>query len=356
MTNLLDHFAEELETPNTEIRLAVMAHAEPSGFEIHIDQDVHRGPTTPIARLYLREIARTRAGDKLIILQKNLTQPRINLALIQARLRGVEVIAIFRDNLNPACMALQTPGQRAACGQIFKKSPHPHHKSMMVLTTDGTVRAIVGSYNTRKQKAGEKRPRTHTVLFFKMPRGRALFAFYEAEANRLLSRPARLPKILTLRTRRGVMKFTMHPDRTNPALELLNNVSGCQSTTIWLAYYNALPDAQIGLPVFNKLQNLRRRGCRIKILLDANRVNRAAYDKLRQLNLEVRWARFPTGVATLGNKLVLAKTGDDVHIIQSSANLSASHHLQKHNLTLYLRGRGFLSIYQTLEREVSRYW
>jgi len=294
--------------------------------------------------------------SKLIILQKNLTQPRINHALIQARLRGVEVIAIYRDSLDPACMALQTPDQRAACGQIFKKSPHPHHKSMMVLTADGTVRAITGSYNTRKQKVGEKRPRTHTVLFFKMPRGRILFEFYRAEANRLLGQPPRFSKTLAFRTRLGMMKFVMHPSRTNPVLELLDNISVFQNTTIWLAYFTAVPDAQIGLPVFNKLRSLRRCGCRIRILLDANRANRAAYDKLRQLHLDVQWAKFPTGAATLGNKLVLARTDNDVHIIQSSANLSASHHLQKHNLTLYLRGRGFLPIYQKLEWEVKRYW
>jgi hypothetical protein len=334
----------------------MIVHAEPVGFEVHIDQDGHRGPTTPIACLYLREIARTRAGDKLIILQKNLTQPQINRALVEAAMRGVEVIAVYRDSLNPACMAFQTPEQRTACGQIFKKSPHPHHKSMMVLRGDGTACAIIGSYNTRRQKAGEKRPRTHTALFFAVPQGRALFAFYQAEADRLLGRPTRFPKTLTLHTRLGIMKFIMHPERTSPALELLNNITVCQNTTIGLSYYNALPDSHIRLPVFAKLHDLRTRGCRVRILLDANEANKPAYQKARQLHLDVRWAKFPTSAATLGHKLVLARALNEAHIIQSSANLSASHHLQKHNLTLYLRGQGFLLIHQTLERELNRYW
>ncbi|MCK6620985.1 MAG: hypothetical protein HUU32_05910 [Calditrichaceae bacterium] len=355
MTYLIGQLPPEL-SPLIPVSEEMTAHTLVGGFEVHIDQDGHRGITTPIARLYLREIARARVGDKLIILQKSLTQPQINHALVDAALWGVEVIAVYRDKLNPECLAVVPSALQAACYKIFRKSPHPHHKSMMLLQRDGTVRAIIGSYNTRRQKAGERQPRTHTALFFTMQRGRDLFAFYQAEVDRLFGRPASSPKTLAFNTRFGIMKFVMHPNRTSPVLELLNNVSTCPNTAIWLSYYNALPDSHIGLPVFIKLNDLCRRGCRVRILLDANDENRAAYEKARQLHLDIRWAKFPSGSAMLGHKLVLARTLDEVHIMQSSANLSASQHLHKHNLTLYLRGQGFHPIYQILEKEISRYW
>jgi len=203
MAYLPDHSFEDVQTKSEVNSQSWIVPAEPANFEIHIDQDGHRGRTTPIARLYLREIMCAMAGDKLIILQKN--------------------------------------------------------------------------------------------------------------------------------------------------------IPACENNTIWLSYYQALPDREIGQPVLMKLRNLRNKGCTVRVLLDANRMNAAAYKALKELDVEVKWARFPTGTATLGHKLVVAKTGDQTLVIQSSANLSASHHLLKHNLTLSLQGR-FFFIHQPLEDEIRRYW
>ncbi len=338
--------------------------AEPSQLEVHVDQDQHRGTTTPIATLYLREINRTRPQDKLIILQKSLTQPEIVAALVRAKLRGVEVSAVYRDHLSPECERMRAQAQSLNCGQIFQKSRHPHHKSMMVLQPNGTVRAIIGSYNTRNQKAQEKRPRMHTVLFMEIPAARALFDFYHAESKRLLpppvqapkTQPVQAPKTLTLRSRRGLMQFILHPQSANPVLQLLNTIRPSRDTRLWLSYYTALPETTFGLPVFEKLRGLQALGCQVRVLLDKNCANLPAFEKLCALRIPVRLARFPTGTATLGHKLVLVKNAQEVLVLQSSANLSHSHHRQKHNLTLCLRGRGFLPIHQKLEHEVARYW
>lgn len=308
MAYLLDHSFNDVQTHSEANDRRWIVQAEPTNFEIHIDQDGHRGRTTPIASLYLREIAFAMAGDKLIILQKSITQPQIARALVEAACRGVAVIAVYRDHLNPECEAWRRSARRAACREIFRQSRHPHHKSMMVRRADGTVRAVIGSYNTRLQKAHERQPRTHTALFFEVPAGDTLFAFYHAEVNRLFNRPAAAPKILTLCTQRGEMKFTMHPSRTNPVLELLNDIPAGEHNTIWLSYYQALLDREIGHPILVKLRNLRSRGCTVRVLLDANRMNAPAYKTLKESAVEAQWAKFPTGRAILGHKLALAKT------------------------------------------------
>ncbi len=329
--------------------------AHPSTLEVHLDQDRHRGPTTPIAQLYLREIARTAAGDKLILLQKSLTQAQIVRALLEASHRGVDVIAVYRDKLSRECEAYQSSAMRGVCFDILRRSPGPHHKTMVVLARNGACRAIVGSYNARRQRANERWPRTHTALFLEMPRGGALFTFYRAEVGRLLGSRRQTAKTLAFGTPLGEMKFTWHPSQTSPVLEMLNTIQPSRETTIWLSYYQALPD-EIGLPTFMRLRELHRKGCQVRVLLDCNRGNEAAYRELRRLGLEVRPATFPAGTAILGHKLTLARAGDTAHVIQSSANLSRSHHQLKHNLTLRLHGRGLLPLHDALETELKRYW
>jgi hypothetical protein len=335
---------------------ATPALGTPRGFELHIDQDRHRGRTTPIAKLYLREVARAAKGDRLIILQKSLAQPELNRALVAAARRGVDVRGVYRDKLKPGCDEFSDTPDQAACRRIFQKSAHPHHKSMLVLRSNGAVRAIVGSYNTRKQKKNAKKPRTHTAIFFEVPSGQRLFAFYESEALRLLGRKTREWTQLSLPIPRGEMVLTMHPSNANPVLRLLNRVRSCEGNALRLSYFGAEADAAIGAPIIARLRKLRRQGCKVKFLLDKKKGNAGAFAALREAGVAARVPTFPSGKAILGHKLVLSRSGDDVQIIQSSANLSGSHHRKKHNLTLYLRGARFASLHEALRRELKRYW
>lgn len=367
MTYLPDYFSQLRETG----RIATPPPASPlpatrspslsatlTKWEVRCDQNKDYGKTTPIADLYLREIGGAKAGDQLITLQKYIKQEDIVNALVRADLKGVKVTAVYRDKLSPECKKFSSSREIEACKRIFRRSDRPHHKSMMVLKAEGTVRAIVGSYNPADK---HEKFHVHTALFFEVPKGQALFKYYEAEKDRLLGLSTSTSRFFTLNTQHGIMEFTMHPNTAcgvtaNPVLTLLSGLPACRNTTIWLSYYGACDDVNdvICRPVFIKLHELQVNGCTVRVLLDSKSENDTADEKLQALGgIEVRRA---SSSLTLGHKLVLAKAGDEVRVIQSSANLSRSDHCKKHNLTLYMRGKGFRAIHDALELEIRRYW
>lgn len=316
---------------------------------ITIDRDIDTAPT-PINQLYVSEIASTVAGDRIISYQKYFNSEPMNAALVEAARRGVDVLGIYRDSVEPSCESLLEAGDTIDCDALFINSSDAHHKNMMILRADGTVRGIVGSYNPRLRNVSD--PRVHTVLTFTVSDGESVFDFYAAEAERLQGGSPAQPVTMSMPIDGGGdLELSFHPGSGNRVLDLLNSINSCDST-LWLSYFVALGDS-IGGPVFDRLEELIDSGCDVRFLLDkGNTLVRLA---LLARGIDARIANFMTPDGTLGHKIVLVQSGGEYHLIQSSANLEIFGFNLSHNLTAYVRAPS-LPLVADIEAELSRYW
>jgi hypothetical protein len=318
-------------------------------FKLVIDSDDSDAPT-PINNTYFKAINSTQEGDQIFSYQKYFRNSRINNALISAAARKVKVRGIYRDQLEPPCNSWQL-SKKILCEDIFVNSPLPHHKNMMILYKDGTVHAIVGSYNLRERTFTE--PRAHTVLAFDIINGRGVFDYYCGEADRLNSLSTIQPKKIVIDIDGGgTIKFQMHPSDAHPVLDMLNAITTFEST-LWVSFYSA-GDDRVSKPVYDRLKELKDAGCDVRVLLYSK--NSDALRELEQRGVPVKYPIYPVGSAMLGHKLVMIRSGGDLHLIQSSANLTESNYYNQNNLTLYLQAPGLITIQSDLENELNRYW
>ena len=314
-----------------------------------IDRDIDPDPT-PINQLYLAEIQTTTVGDRIALLQKYFRNPAINTALVEAARRGVQVVGVYGDDVDPSCESLLQTGDTIDCDTMFQRSIQSHHKNMMILKSDGRARGIVGSYNLRERSTDS--PRVHTVASFEVANGQGLFDYYYGEVERLTGSMSTQPKQMSVPiSGGGVLDFTFHPHPSNTVLELLNDVTTCRGT-LWLSFYGALADS-VGRPVFDRLGDLHDGGCDVRVLLDPGAT--LAELSLRGRGVPVQFPEFPFGDGTLGHKIALAHSGGETQLIQSSANLSGAHFNILHNLSLRIRAPS-LPFAAELEAELLRYW
>jgi phosphatidylserine/phosphatidylglycerophosphate/cardiolipin synthase-like enzyme len=318
-------------------------------FVLVIDSDNSPDPT-PINNAYWNAINSTKVGDEILTFQKYFRNSSINRSLIDASVRGVKVMGIYRDELEPPCNTLHF-NKKNHCGKIFIKSTLPHHKNMMILKSDGLVQAIIGSYNPRERTITE--PRIHTILKFDILNGRNVFYYYQGEAERLLGKSTTQPLDMNIDVEGGGMvQFQMHPADAHPVLNMLNAITTFEST-LWMSFY-MISDDTISTLVYDKLKALNDAGCDIRILIFAD--NSDGMRALEERGLPVQFPTYPVGKAMLGHKLLMIRSGGNLHLIQSSANLTESHYKKEHNLSLYLCAPGLNNIQADLEAEFNRYW
>lgn len=322
-----------------------------NSISLHVDSHENAAPT-PIQQEYLSLIRSAAGGDEIILLQKYFRNRAINQAIVDAAGRGVDVTGIYRDIVRPSCPELLRPGSSLDCDRMFIRRPHVHHKSMVLHRGNGDTSAIIGSYNLRERHRSS--PRVHTALSFDVAADTAFFPFYKAHAEFLRGSRADAASSLVLATESGgKMALTFQPGAANPVAGLLAGISTCDGP-LWLSYYRAVPD-EIGEPIFHRLGDLATGGCDVRFLLDRDPDNHAAAKRLQSLDVTVRHPGEPAGPFTLGHKVVMVHSGDNLHLIQSSANLDRAHHRDQFNLTLYLTGN-FPAIERQLSRVFSEYW
>jgi hypothetical protein len=332
--------------------LTAFAQTEPQpvarNFVLVIDRDDSPAPT-PINTAYWNAITATRQGDEILAFQRYFRNERINAALIAAAARKVQVKAIYREALDPPCSSL-LPSERTLCDGIFVQSSLPHHKNMMILHSGGTAHAVIGSYNPRERTLSE--PRIHTVLTFDIVNGGSVFDYYRGEADRLLRLPTTQPLAMSVDVEGGgIVQLQMHPADAHPMLDMLNAITTCESP-LWMSFYGA-SNSTISTRVYDRLRAPKDAGCDVRVLLYAD--NADARCALEARGVPVQFPTYPVGTALLGHKLLMVRSGSDLHLIQSSANLNQSQG-QTHNLTLYLRAPGLHTIQTELEAELNRYW
>jgi len=318
-------------------------------FVLLIDSDNSPEPT-PINTAYWNAINLTEAGDEILTLQKYFRNERINKALVEASIRGVNVKGVYRDELEPPCNTLIS-NEKLHCEKIFVQSPLPHHKNMMILHSDGLVQTIIGSYNLRQGTITE--PRIHTALQFDVVNGRSVFDFYSGEAERLLGLSTTQPLSMSINVEGGgTVKIQMHPSDVHPVLDMLDEITTFESA-LWVSFYRVSDDT-IATLVYDKLKVLNDAGCDVRVLLFADNLDgkRALEDR----GITVQFPTYPVGRAMLGHKLLMIRSGGNLHLIQSSANLPDSHYKKEHNLTLYLCAPGLINMQADLEAEFNRYW
>ena len=323
---------------------------------VNRDDDV---APTPITQLYLDVIDSTVAGDEIVSLQKYFKNQGIIEALIAAVRRGVLVTAIYRDEVDPECDSLLGDGPAIDCAATFIEVADVHHKNLMVLKADGTVQAIVGSFNLRERSSNE--PRVHTVLSFEVEPGSDVWSLYRGEADRLLSGIETGPMRVTLPAEDGgVLELTLHPDPANPPAELLAQVATCVAP-VWLSYYVAFPDT-VGTPVVDEVARLDAAGCEVRVLLQDDLLNNVMLGSMTLAGAEARtpdWTIDDDGL--LGHKIVAVDDGTTAWLIQSSANLTVvDHQTTPHNLTVSVQGPSASPVYSAMQAavrdELNRYW
>jgi hypothetical protein len=329
--------------------IAVYQGLPARNLSIVVNRDIDVAPT-PILNAYPEEVDATQTGEQIISYQKYFRNEALIVAMLNAARRGVQVRGYYGDNVDPSCDSLLEPDDTIDCGAIFQSASGAHHKNMMVLR-DGTAYGLIGSFNPKVRST--KSPRTHTVLRFEAPEGQGLFDFYAGEAARFEGDDSQEPLRLKVPVEGGGrLKFSFHPDDSNPALELLNNVDTCQGT-LWVSYYMVLTDT-IANPVFDRLDELVGQGCDVRVLLDEED-NGLAYYALLAKGIPVRYPTYPNGGGVLGHKIVSVISGDKTHLLQGSANLNLANHNFSNNLTVYVRVPSS-SMTAIIDEELSRYW
>lgn len=314
-----------------------------------VDRDVDPAPT-PINQAYVAAIDATQAGDRILSFQKYFKSAPVIGSLIDAARRGVDVLGLYRDEVEPTCESLLAPDDVVDCDALFVEASETHHKNIMIERADGTVWGLVGSYNPRVRNTSS--PRTHTALTFEVDDGAPLFAFYAAEAQRLQGTGDDPTSPLTVPVEGGgSLTFTMHPGPDSPAEALLDELDGCDDT-LWVSYYGALADS-VGAPVFDRLAELHDDGCDVRVLLDES----AGLARLSLLarGVPVQHPTFPAGGGTLGHKIVSVVRDGETRLLQGSANLDLIQHTVNHNLTVAVRVPG-TELADVIDAELGRYW
>ena len=325
------------------------AGPQAKNLEVLVNRDVDPAPT-PINKAYVEEISATSAGDHIVSLQKYFRSEPITTALLDAARRGVTVETVYMQDVDPTCESLLTPEDTIDCSALFRPSFLSHHKNMMIRRQDGSLRAIVGSYNLRVRSMSS--PRVHTVLTFDVADGQPVFDWYLGAAERMLSGSTSQPVDISLPTDSGgELSLSITPAPFNAVLDMLKTLPGCDGI-LWMSYFGASDDATGG-PVFDELERLMGGGCDVRVLLDEE--NTLARTALENRGVPARFPTFPAGSATLGHKIVLADAEGETHFLQSSANLTALDVIIG-NLTAYLRAPTTPEIREAIETELLRYW
>ncbi len=331
--------------------LQIQAQGLVTNVAIHIDRQ-DSGKQTPIQQQYLSLLRSADFGDEIVLLQKYFRNEVLNRAIVDAAVRGVNVLAVYRDELRPGCEKLIPLDSSIDCSEIFIRHEAVHHKSMVLHRLNGRSTAIIGSFNIRERHLNS--PRAHTALSFDIESDNTFFGFYMAHAKRLLGIPSDVEENLTMATEGGGnMSFTFHPGKGKTLLGLLQRISECKGP-LWLSYYRAVPDA-FGKPIFERLGQLARQGCDVRFLLDRDKDNQVVEQELRSLGVSVHYPNEHDGKVTLGHKLVMVRSNGRLWLSQSSANLDQASHESQYNLTLQLNG-DFPDIEKSLEAELRRYW
>ena len=321
-----------------------------SNFAVIINRDVDPAPT-PINLAYNAAISATGPGDHIVSLQKYFKNEPITSALLDAARRNVSVDTVYMDEVDPTCSSLLEPGDTIDCSTMFQKSPLCHHKNMMILRANGSLQAIVGSYNLRRRSSSQ--PRVHSVLAFDVGDGQSVFDWYQGAAERLLTGSSTQPLRMTVPTDSGgELSLSLSPAPFNPVLEMLEGIASCDGI-VWMSYYDAGNDTTGG-PVFNELERLVDLGCDVRVMVDEETAPLALV-ALQLRGIPARFPTFPAGSGTLGHKIVLADSAGETHFLQSSANLTF-YDVLIGNLTAYLRAPTMPAVREVIETELLRYW
>ena len=321
-----------------------------SNFAVIINRDVDPAPT-PINLAYIAAISATGPGDQIVSLQKYFKNEPITSALLEAARRDVSVATVYGDEVDPTCSSLLEPGDTIDCATMFQKSTFCHHKNMMILRADGSLHAIVGSYNLRRRSSSQ--PRVHSVLAFDVGDGQSVFEWYQGAAERLLTGSSTQPLRMTVPTDSGgELSLSLSPAPFNPVLEMLEGIASCDGI-VWMSYYDAGNDTTGG-PVFDELERLVDLGCDVRVMVDEETAPLALV-ALQLRGIPARFPTFPAGSGTLGHKIVLADSAGETHFLQSSANLTF-YDVLIGNLTAYLRAPTMPAVREAIETELLRYW
>lgn len=310
------------------------------------------GEPTPIQHQYVTLIRSAAEGDEIVLLQKYFRNKVLNRAIVDAELRGVKVLAIYRDEFHPRCEDLISPADSIDCAGVFFRREHVHHKSMVLHRLNGSSTAIVGSYNLRERHATS--PRVHTTLSFDIESDDVFFDFYKLHAEKILGLSGVDRTHLQMATEGGgSIAFTFHPSERRPLTDLLQAISGCDGP-LWLSYYRVTADA-VGKPVVDRLGQLVKQGCDVRFLLDRDQDNHAIGQQLRSHGIAVHYPDERDGKVTLGHKLLMVRFNQQLRLSQSSANINQQSHNSDYNLSIQLTGE-FPEVERALEAEFQRYW
>lgn len=322
-----------------------------SNIAIHINRQ-DGGEPAPIQRRYETLIRSAAKGDEIVLLQKYFRNEVLNRAIVDAERRGVNILAIYRDEFHPRCEDLISPDDSIDCAGIFFRRERVHHKSMVLHRSNGNSTAIIGSYNLRERHATS--PRVHTALSFDIESDDLFFAFYKLHADKILGLSGADRTHLQISTEGGgSISFTFHPSERRPLTDFLQAISRCDGP-LWLSYYRVTADA-VGKPVVDRLGQLVKQGCDVRFLLDRDQDNHAIEQQLKSRGIAVHYPDERDGKLTLGHKLLMVRFSQQLRLSQSSANINQESHDRDYNLSIQLTGE-FPEVERTLEEEFLRYW
>jgi len=321
-----------------------------SNIAFHVKRDVDAAPT-PIHQLYTATIASAGEDDQIAALQKYFRNEAITSSLLDAARRGAQVQTVYGKDVVPSCESLQQDGDSFDCAAMFRKSFLAHHKNLMLMRASGELRALVGSFNLRVRSTSK--PRVHSAVSLDIASGLAVFEWYQAVAEQMLTGTQPPSDAIELRIDGGgTLTLSLPSSSRNPVHDMLAALAGCDGT-LWMSYYGAADDP-VGGPVFDELQRLTKTGCDVRVLLDEQQSPNAKL-ALEARGVPVRFPTFPAGSALLGHKLVFAEYGEEMFLLQSSANLTAADVLIS-NLTATVRAPRSATIRVTVDAELTRYW
>ena len=328
----------------------ILEDALASNIAFHVNSDVDAAPT-PIHQLYTATIGSAAEGDTIMALQKYFRNEPITSGLLDAARRGASVETVYGNDVDPSCESLRQDDDTFDCAVMFRKAALAHHKNLMVLRRDGDARALVGSFNLRVRSTSK--PRVHSAVSFDVVDGLSVFEWYAGAGGADVDGSVPPSDAVQMRIDGGgTLTLSLPSSSRNPVRDMLAPLAGCDGT-LWISYFGARDDP-VGGPVFDELERLLQTGCDVRVLVDEEQSPNAKL-ALEARGLPVRFPTFPAGSALLGHKLVFAEHGDEMFLLQSSANLTAADVLIS-NLTATLQAPRSATIRTTVDAELARYW